>query len=92
MNFNFLNGVPTVGAPYTIIQCSGGITGTAATAFTNYSRYIASFSQTATAIQVIFSGSVSNLVWTGTDPLTPATWDVASSTNWSDASGGADVF
>lgn len=92
VNFSFPNGTPATGTPYTIIQCTGGITGTAASAFTNYSRYHAAFSQTASAIQVTFSGSVSNLIWTGTDPVTPATWDVATSTNWTDGSGGLDIY
>ena len=93
IKFNFLNGAPSAN-PYTIIQCSGTITGTAATAFTNAlvpSRYTATFNQVGNAITVTFTGMASNLVWTGTDPLTPATWDVATSTNWSNGAT-ADVY
>ena len=88
VNFNFLNGVPANGT-YTLINCSGTITGTAATAFTNAanSRYNTTFSQSGKTIQVTFAGSNSNLVWTGTDPVTPSTWDLATSTNWFDGTG-----
>ena len=93
VTFNFLGGVPTTGTAYTLIQCTGTLTGTPATAFTNAlnSRYTAAFSQVGNNVVVTFSGSASNLVWTGTDPLTPATWDVATSTNWSNGAT-ADIF
>ena len=88
VNFNFLSGAPALGTPYTLIQC-GSISGTAAIAFTNSpSRYMATYSQMGNSIVVIFSGSASNLIWTGTDPVVSATWDVATSTNWFDGSGG----
>lgn len=89
VNLNFLNGAPAMGTPYTLIQCGGTISGTAATAFTNSpTRFVATYSQSGNSIVVTFSGSASNLVWTGTDPVAPATWDVASSTNWFDGSSG----
>ena len=93
VTFNFLGGVPATGTAYTLIQCSGTLTGTPATAFTNAlnSRYAAVFSQVGNNVVVTFSGSASNLVWTGTDPLTPATWDVAASTNWNNGAT-ADLF
>lgn len=93
VTFNFLAGAPATGSAYTIIQCSGTLTGTPATAFTNAlnSRYVAAFSQVGNNVVVTFSGSASNLVWTGTDPLTPATWDVATSTNWNNGAT-ADIF
>lgn len=89
LNFTFLNGSPATGTAYTLIQCNGGINGTAATAFTNAanSRYTATFSQTGNSVMVTFGGGVSNLVWTGNDPLAPATWDESISTNWFDGSG-----
>ncbi len=93
VTFNFLGGAPATGTSYTLIQCTGTVTGTAATAFTNAlnSRYTAAFSQVGNNVVVTFSGSASNLVWTGTDPLTPATWDVATSTNWNNGAG-PDIF
>ena len=88
VNFNFLNGAPAYGVPYTLIQCSGTISGTASTALTNAatSRFTTAFAQAGNLITVTFTGSSSNLVWTGGDPLTPSTWDVATSTNWFDGS------
>ena len=93
VTFNFLGGVPATGSAYTLIQCSGTLTGTPATAFTNAlnARYTAVFSQVGNNVVVTFSGSASNLVWTGTDPLTAATWDVATSTNWNNGATG-DIF
>ena len=93
VTFNFLGGVPATGSSYTLIQCSGTLTGTPATALTNAlnSRYTAVFSQVGNNVVVTFSGSASNLVWTGTDPLTPATWDVATSTNWNNGAT-SDMF
>ena len=57
----------------------------------NAPRYSVTYGQTANAITVTFNGGASNLVWTGTDPITPATWDVAGSTNWFDSFSG-NVF
>ena len=91
VNFTFLNGAPAAGT-YTLINC-GSISGTVATAFTNtsVSRYTTTFSQVGNTVAVTFTGSASNLVWTGTDPLVPSTWDVATSTNWFDGSA-ANMF
>ena len=93
VTFNFLGGAPATGTSYTLIQCTGTVTGTAATAFTNAlnSRYTAAFSQVGNNVVVTFSGSASNLVWTGTDPLVASTWDVATSTNWNNGAG-PDIF
>jgi autotransporter-associated beta strand protein len=88
ITFNFLNGAPALGTPYTLIRCTGAISGTAATAFTNSpSRYLATYGQSGNSITVTFTGSATNLIWTGTDPVTAATWDIATSTNWSDGTG-----
>ena len=87
LNFNFLNGAPALGTPYTLIQ-AGSITGDPTTLTnTQGSRYTMTFAQSGNNLTVTFGGSASNLVWTGTDPLTPATWDLATSTNWFDGSG-----
>jgi autotransporter-associated beta strand protein len=92
ITFNFLNGAPAAGT-YKLINCTGTINGTASTAFTNPpSRYVATYSPVGNSIAVTFSGSASNLVWTGTDPLTPATWDVNTSTNWFDGNAANTFF
>ena len=92
VNFSFMNGAPLTGVPYTLIQCASPISGTVTGAFTNsLTRYNPVFSQVGNSVVVTFSGSSSNLVWTGTDPLVSSTWDVGTSTNWSNGSGG-DVF
>ena len=93
VSFNFLAGAPATGSSYTLIQCNGTLTGTPAAAFTNASnaRYTAAFSQVGNNVVVTFTGSASNLVWTGTDPITAATWDVATSTNWNNGAT-ADLF
>ena len=91
VSFNFINGAPALGVYYTLISATGPITGAAATAFSNASRYTATFSQVGNTVGVTFSGGATNLVWTGTDPAIPATWDVSLSTNWFDGTGG-NVF
>ena len=84
LTFTFLNGAPALGVPYTLFQC-GSISGTLANAFTNSpAGYTATYSQVGNSIVVTFGGSVTNLVWTGTDPAIASTWDVATSTNWFD--------
>ena len=87
VGFNFPNGAPALGVPYRLFQC-GAISGTVSTAFTNSTRYTATFAQSGNNVTVTFSGASTNLVWTGTDPLVPTTWDVATSTNWFDGTGG----
>ena len=87
VGFNFPNGAPALGVPYRLFQC-GAISGTVSTAFTNSTRYVATFAQSGNNVTVTFAGSATNLVWTGTDPAMPGTWDVATSTNWFDGTGG----
>jgi len=86
VSFNFPNGAPALGVPYRLFQC-GAISGTVSTAFTNSTRYVATFAQSGNNVTVTFAGSATNLVWTGTDPAMPGTWDVATSTNWFDGTG-----
>jgi autotransporter-associated beta strand protein len=88
VTFSFLNGAPALATPYTLIQCSGAISGTAATSFTNTpTRYGVTYAQAGNSITVTFTGGATNLVWTGNDPVVPATWDLNVSTNWFDGSG-----
>ena len=89
VTFNFLNGSAAAGT-YTLIT-AGSISGTVATAFTNISRIPATFSQIGNTVAVTVLDVSSNLVWTGTDPLVAATWDIATTTNWSNGSTG-DIF
>ena len=86
--YNFINGAPAAGT-YTLIKYTGVLTGDA-TGLTNPpTRFGPTYSVDAgsKSILVTFGGAATNLVWTGTDPVTAATWDVNVTTNWFDGTG-----
>jgi autotransporter-associated beta strand protein len=69
------------GVPITVIQADGGITGPLPTLGTDSdSRLTYSIGSNATAIQVTASGSVANLLWTGSADTT--TWDLHTTQNF----------
>ena len=95
--FNFLNGVPVTGSPYTLITYSGALSGTTA----NLQPVIADptitvfITNTANAIIATFATSnpraATNLVWTGDG--TNNLWSLASAGYWLTTPGGLpEVF
>ena len=79
--FQFLNGVPALGVPYTLIRYAGTLTGGASNLTASASRYSATFdSSVAGEIRVTFNGAGSNLVWTGS--ATNNTWNLNGFTNF----------
>lgn len=93
VNISFLNGTPTVGQAYTLIQYDNGFTGDPAQFMAAAaSRYVYTFTnnQAANAIQVIVSGQPANLVWKGDGVIN--SWDVGVSTNWFNGAPNKDVF
>ncbi len=84
---NFI-GTPQTGVPYTLINYTGNLTGSFATAATGTHFTTAVDQSTPNEINVTLSGSGANLKW---DSSVSATWDTGISSNWLNGSS-PDVF
>jgi autotransporter-associated beta strand protein len=87
VSFNFLNGAPALGTPYTLIQCNGTITGTGAS-LTNNQGLLVTFNVVGNQVQATFTAPNQSLTWLGDGSANA--WDLTTtSTNWFNASASA---
>jgi hypothetical protein len=80
VNFNFLNGTPTLGVPYTLINYTGGLTGGAGNLASASGHINVTFNTAGGKVTVTFNSIGLDLVWRG-DGSTNA-WRSGVVSNW----------
>ncbi|MCX6875910.1 MAG: autotransporter-associated beta strand repeat-containing protein, partial [Verrucomicrobia bacterium] len=86
ITINKLSGALSAGT-YTLISCTGTLTGDAATNlyldFPNTGRQSYALANTASSVVLSVTGIPASLVWTGADYTHPTFWDLNTTANWS---------
>jgi autotransporter-associated beta strand protein len=85
ISINKLSGTLVSGS-YTLISCSGTLTGNVATNlvldFPNTGRQSYALTQTANSVMFNVTGVPASLVWTGASATNPTFWDLNTTANW----------